>query len=344
MSTPVSVVIRGDFHAHVTTDFTGAGGSGVDARFTALLGPVPLDGVRLRADGAIEGTVPAGLATGSYDLTVVDGEGRSGTLPGAYRVLPDTAAGALVASFRIDPLGPQRAMQPFAVTITALDAQGQPVTDFNGSAQLADLTGTAVPDGAGLFVNGRWTGLVEVRAAHAADVLTASDGLGHSGQSSPFAVLPSPAAALRFVTPPRTSQAGACSGAGQPVTVEILDAFGAPTQAEADMALAVAGAPAAGFEVFADPACATPAAPLVAAGASTATVYLRGTRSGTVSLTASAPSLAPASQAATVLPGPPAAAVFTTTPQTVNAGACSQAVTVEIQDAFGNPSPPGGAV
>jgi hypothetical protein len=344
VSAPVDVLIRGEnFHARVATDFTGSGETGVDARFAALLGPVPLDGVRLRADGSLAATVPPGLATGGYDLTVVDPEGRRGTLAGAYRVLPDGASGSLVDSFRIDPLGPQRAMTPFAVAVTALDAQGQPLSDFNGTVQFTDLTGTAVPGSAGLFAAGRWTGLVEVRAAHAADVLTVSDGLGHSGQSAPFLVAPSPAAGLRFLTPSRSGQAGDCSGAGQPLVVGVFDAFGAPTQAEVDLPLALAAAPAAGFEVFADAACAVPAAPVLAAGASSATFWFRGTRAGTVSLTASAPSLQGDTQSETVVPAPPAAVAFVTTPQTVNAGACSQAVTLEVQDAFGNPSPPGGA-
>ena len=226
------------------------------------------------------------------------------------------------------------------MTVSAVDSMGAVVTAFNGSAQLADLTGTAVPGSVGLFKDGVWTGNVEVRAPHAADALTAADGFGHTGTSVPFAVVPSPAAALRFGTPARTTIAGQCSGAGQPVVVALLDAFGQPTQASQDLALSLVASPAGDFQAFADDQCTMPlATPVVPAGATSITVWFRSTRAGAASLTAAAPSLLPATQGATVLAGAPATLVFLSAPQTLNAGACSQPALVEVRDAWANPTP-----
>ena len=345
VSQPVAVRIRGqDFHAKVRTDFVQPGESAVDARFTALLGSVPLRDVTLQPDGSLAATVPEGLRIGEHDLTVIDPEGRKGVLPAAYRVLADTDTAQLVASFRIDPIGPQQAYAPFTVTVAAVDSMGAVVTAFNGSAQLADLTGTAGPGSIGLFQNGVWTGSVEVRAPHAADALTASDGLGHTGTSVSFAVAPSPAAALQFATPARTTVAGQCSGAGQPVVVALFDAFGQPTRASQDLALSLVASPAGDFQAFADDQCTAPlAAPVVPAGGTSITVWFRSTRAGAASLTAAAPSLLPATQGATVLAGAPATLVFLSAPQTLNAGACSQPALVEVRDAWANPSPSGAA-
>jgi hypothetical protein len=157
-------------------------------------------------------------------------------------------------------------------------------------------------------------------------------------------VAPSPAAALRFATPARTSVAGQCSGAGQPVVISLLDAFGQPTQASQDLALSLGASPPDGFQVFADDQCATPlVAAVVPAGAASITVWFGSTHAGAISISATAASLLPATQGATVLAGPPAALAFVSTPQTVNAGGCSQPAVVEVRDAWGNPTPPGSA-
>jgi len=337
-SRAVAVTIRGEgFNASATTDFAGRDESALDVRFAAFLGPVPLRDVRLQSDGSLTATVPEGLPIGSHDLRVVDPEGREGALTGAFRVVDDTDTAQLVAAFRIDGIGPQRAWAPFAVTVTAIDGSGATVTAFNGSAALQDLTGSAVPGAAGLFRNGVWTGRVEVRSTHPADLLTATDGLGHTGTSNPFAVAPSPAVALEFTTPPRTITAGSCSGAAQPLTISLVDAFGGSTVASDAVALSAAGA--AGLELFSDDQCTAPlGAPSLAAGASTMTAWFRSTRAGDAPLDLTAPSLRAATQHETVLAGPPAAVAFLTTPQTVNAGACSQAGTVELRDAWGNPA------
>ena len=246
---------------------------------------MPLQDVRLQPDGTLTATVPAGLPVGLYDLAVVNPEGREGRLPGAYRALADGDAAALVAGYRIDAIGPQGAWSPFTVTVTALDAAGATVTAYNGSVSLSDLTGTAVPGTLALFRSGVWTGTVEIRSAHAADVLKVVDALGNAGASAPFPVAPCPAAAIRIETPPRIVTAGQCSGASQPLTVALLDAFGAPTQATASVALSAALAPSAPLAFFTDDLCARPTSqPTFSAGQQAVTVWFRATQVGVATL------------------------------------------------------------
>ncbi|MGB8932794.1 MAG: PKD domain-containing protein, partial [Anaeromyxobacteraceae bacterium] len=213
------------------------------------------------------------------------------------------------------------AWSPFTVTVTALDAAGATVTAYDGSVSLSDLTGTAVPGTLALFRSGVWTGTVEIRNAHAADVLKVVDALGNAGASAPFPVAPCPAAAIRIETPPRIVTAGQCSGASQPLTVALLDAFGAPTQATASVALSAALAPSAPLEFFSDDLCARPTSqPTFSAGQQAVTVWFRATQVGVATLQLSAASLPPASQLLTVygvgeLPiRSPPAAVLTATP------------------------------
>ena len=327
-SQPVAIQIRGSgFVASVTTDFADRDVSTFDARFAAYLGTVPLLDVRLQADGTLKATVPAGLAVGLHALRVVNPEGREGLLPDAYEALADADSAALVARYRVDPIGPQRAWAPFRVTVTALDATGAPATAFNGAASLTDLTGTAVPATLALFTSGVWSGEVELRSAHAADVLSVVDALGNAGASAPFPVAPSPAATLRISTPPRVVTAGQCSGASQPLALTLFDAFGAPTQAAGDVALSAALAPSGPLAFFSDDACGQPIPqPTFAAGQNSVTVWFRATQPGVATLQLSAATLPPASQPLTVyavgeLPSrsPPTAAL-TATPAVAESG------------------------
>jgi len=337
-SVAVPVVIAGtDFAADVQTDFEGRDPSTLDARFQAFLGATALRDVQLRADGSLTATVPAGIPAGLHDLEVVGPTGREGALAGAYRALTDAETVQLVASYRMEPIGPQQAWTPFSVTIEALDAAGAVVAGFAGTVTLSDLTGTVVPGSPALFRDGRWTGAIEIRAPHAADVLTVGDPLGNVGASAPFAVAPTPPAALRFATPARSTVAGDCSGASQPLTVELVDAFGLPTVSTG--ALTITPTAAAGLGIFEDDACAVPASgPTLAAGTGALTVWFRSTQAGAVTVELSAPSLAAAAQDQSVLAGPPATVAFVSGAQTLAAGSCSLATTVEVRDAWGNPA------
>jgi len=335
----VAVTIEGtQLKPKLVTDFSRRGASVLDATFTARLGREPLRDVVLNEnDGTVSAVVPQGIAPGTYDLVLTTPDGVTLTLAGAYRVLAANELGDLVESFRFQPVAPQQVGVPFTVTVTAVDPVGLPVDTFAGSAALSDVTGTVVPKQIGPFARGVWTGLVEVRSLHAADVLTATSTVAKSGSSNAFPVTAGAGARLVFATPARTSSAGACSDT---VTVQVVDATSTPSPAVAPLALALTPSPANGFTLFADAACTLPlGAPEIAQGQSALTFHFRGTRAGTVQLSASATGLSPAVQTETVNAGAPASLVFVTPDPTLNSGSCSNDVTVQTRDAFDNPAP-----
>ncbi len=322
----------------LVTDFSRRKGSVLDATFSARLGREPLRDVRLNEDGTVSATVPQGVTPGTYDVVLVTPDGVSLTLAGAYRVLAANELGDLVESFRFEPIAPQQVGVPFSVKVTAVDPVGLTVDTFAGSAALSDVTGTVVPKQIGPFARGVWTGLVEVRALSAADVLTATSMTGKSGASNAFPVTAGAGARLVFATPPRTSAAGACSDA---VTVQAVDATSTPSPVAAPLAVALLASPANGFTLFSDAACTVPlgAAPAIPAGQSALTLRFRGTRAGAVQLSAAAAGLSGAVQTETVAAGAPATLVFLTPDPTLNSGTCSNDVTLQTRDAFDNPAP-----
>lgn len=330
-----SVTIKGE---HLTgrsyTDFSHASGSHIDQDFTARLGNASLREVKLVDDGALVAIVPEGLAAGTYDLVVTDPWGHEAQLSAGFRVVAPSDLSLLVAGFQVEPLGPQRAFAPFSVTLTAIDAQGAWVPYFNGALSLSDLTSTAVPAQLGYFIAGRWTGLVEVRQAHAADVLTVSDDRGRTGQSAPFAVAPREPTRLRFTSPPQQVLAGACSSA---LTLKLLERTGFETPALAPLAIALRPTPEAGFALFADAACKEPlTAPAVAPNDPGLSLYFRASRAGVIELRASAPGLEGDRQLEQVSAATPQRLAFATAPQSLVAGACSGLVRLESRDVEGN--------
>lgn len=336
---PVDVIITGErLRPHLFTDFSKKSGSALSGTWSARLGRVPLEQVSLAEDG-LHAVVPAGLTPGLYALHVVTPSDRELSLADAFRVVSVDNLDALVSAYRVEPVAPQRVGVPFDVTVTARDELGQVVDGFAGVATLADRTGTVVPRTVGPFISGTWTGRVEVRAPSAADALTVSDAAARTGTSNDFPVGPGPGAALRFQTPARTTVAGQCS---QAVTLEVVDATGAPVTLPSGLALELTATPPAGLSLFSDAACsAALPSPTLAAGSGTATVFLRGTRAGPVRLNASAAGLVGTAQVETVTPGPPTSLVFVTPSPTVTAGACSNPVTLAVRDAFGNDAPGG---
>ncbi len=334
----VAVTISGTGLAPMLiTDFSRGSESTLDTTVTARLGDSPLTAVKLNTDGTIAATVPAGLAPGSYDLTVVAPGGSPMTMAGAYRVLAANELGDLVASYRFDPIAPQQVGNPFTVTITALDSTSTPIDGYSGEATLSDTTGTVVPLAIGPFAGGVWNGLVEVRSVTSADVLTVTDARSIKGSSNTFAVTAGNGTRLVFTTPPRSALAGACSSA---VTVQRVDATSAPSPATAPIPLTLTASPASGFTLYSDATCATAlTAPTIALGQTSATLFFRGTHAGSVQLAAAAPGHTTAVQLETVSPGAPQKIVFVTADPTLNSGTCSSPITLQSRDSFDNPSP-----
>jgi hypothetical protein len=297
-----SVVITGvGFDAAVKTDYN-ASGSRVNAAFAARL--VPWDGsaatdltsVAFTQERTLTAVVPAGLAAGRYDISVTDPAGNTGVLPDGFEVTSDAAS---AVGFRIASLSAQSVGVPFAVSLSAVDASGRVVSGFTGSVAITDASGTAVPTSSGPFVLGHATPLVAVGVAHAANVLTVSDGAGRTGASNAFDVGVGGASAIAFAAIPAVS-ASACSAA---VALELRDGSGSPSAASAPVTVALQSGPPGALLFFADAACATPVASVaIPAGATGASFHLRGAAAGTASLRA-VPDLLP-SATASVAVGP----------------------------------------
>ncbi|MFL5260820.1 MAG: hypothetical protein ACJ79L_00225 [Anaeromyxobacteraceae bacterium] len=329
---PVRVVVRGRrFDPAVATDFTHPEDGRLDGRFALHLGDTALREVLLRPDGALEAIVPAGLAPGAHDLSVVRPDGQKGSLGAAYRVISSAPGDDAVAGFRLEVPDEVVAGTPFEVTLVALDAQGAPALGFGGAAEVSDRTGSAVPLRAGLFAGGRWTGAVEVRTAREEDVLVARVG-DASGTSARFTVRPVPALSIAFATARPVVTAGSCAG---PVVLALLDRFGEPTAA---LATAPVGLDLpAGMAAFADDACAAPFAPAIAPFQPAHTFFLRQTAVGPFTLGATVDGLGTATLDGEVVPAGPARLVLEA-PSGAVAGGCTVA-SVLVQDAFGNSVP-----
>lgn len=339
----VDVTIKGEhFAPRAFTDLETAANSRTDAGFRARLGTTTLRQVRLQADGSLSAVVPEGLAPGVYDLTVIDPWDHEGLLSAAFRVVAVKELDEVVAGFRIEPIGPQKAGVPFDVSISAIDSDGGEVAYFNGPLTLTDLTGTAVPQKIGYLAYGRWTGKVQVDAAHLADVLTVRDDNGREGRSNAFAIAGPQPASLRFVGAAQTIGTETCSNA---LRLRLLDLTGFPIAAPAPVAVDVTAEPSEGVTVFQDAACGTPLASLtIAPGSSEAVLYFRTERAGKVKLSASSIGLAGDSVLATAVASFPTRLAFANAPQTVVAGRCSGAVVVAALDSSGNATAAGTAL
>ncbi len=330
----VAVVITGENLApSLFADFSAPSASRLEGPYRARLGRAWLRDVRLKSDGTLTATVPDDLTPGSYALTVVRDDGTEWVLADAYRSLPVSRLAELVTALRFEPIPAAEAFTPFTVRLSAVDAAGAVVPAYNEQVTLSDETGSVVPMTVA-FSLGHWTGQVEVRAQHAANLLRAEDAAGHRGESNAFVVAARQGFALRFASAPRLVAAGDCSGG---IELELRDDLGQAVAARTVTPVQLTAAPAAGVTFFADTGCSTLlTAAALAAGARSLTLAFRATKAGPLQLSATSPSLGPAQQTQTVLSAPAQRLSFLTGPQILNAGACSARAVVVPQDLYGN--------
>ena len=202
-----------DLDLHLTLPSIAWEGSGVGgaAGEVAISGMLLTDlVVSLAADDTTELLTPAsvtilaGNTSAAFDLTVLDDADYDG--PQTAVVTASAAgfadgAGSIdvrdddVHHFAFEPVpSPQTAGQPFAVTIRAEDVTGATILVYGESVNLsgAGVAGSVdvVPAVTGPLVEGIWTGQVTVEMSDTDVVLTADDGLGHSGHSNAFDVVP----------------------------------------------------------------------------------------------------------------------------------------------------------
>ncbi len=325
--TPFNIVLRArDANGHPVADFDG---SVAISDSTCTIAPTASGEF---SAGMRTVTVTIAEAQPGVQIQVDDRQGHSGSSP-VFDVV-----GAGIDHFAIEPIADQQAGTPFAVSLRALDANENTV-EFGGTAQLADSTGSLAPTSCADFSAGICTVSVTVTMAAAVDVLTASDGLGHNGQSNPFAVAAGPPQQIAFVTAPQNVLRNAVSG---PLTIELRDAWANPSPAAADTPLSLVSSSASGaFDTDPlGPFDGTVQAIAIGAGEMQATVYYKGDGTGEHDLTVFDPAgaLAAASQPILVTEvGEPSRLRITAAPDPVTAGQPAGAYSVQVQDATGTP-------
>ncbi len=113
--------------------------------------------------------------------------------------------------------GPTTAGDPVIVTLSAADAGGNTLPDFNGNAILSANTGAgSISPESITFANGVWTGPITFRGAGNAVQFTCSDYATppHLGTSNPFVVEPAAYVGMQVLLPGQTPQGGTATGFG----------------------------------------------------------------------------------------------------------------------------------
>ncbi len=147
-------------------------------------------------------TILAGETSVDFDATIVDDFNPepdtsatvTGTAPGFIATMATvTIEDDDPARFEIDPVTDQFATYPFAVTVRAVDAAGDPVLNFGGSVALTAASGgnnvPLTPTSISGFVDGEAIASVTIANPVNQVVLTVDRGGGHTGTSNVFNVV-----------------------------------------------------------------------------------------------------------------------------------------------------------
>ena len=323
----VSVTAGAATHFAVSAPASVTAGTGFGVTVTALDAYGNTDTsyggtVQLAGDSATAASGTASFAgveltaAGTQTLTAQDG-----SLTGNTSVTVDPAT---ATHFSVSAPANAVAGTGFAVAVTALDAYGNTDTNYTGTVQLAGDSATAASGIAG------FSGVTLTSAG--ARTLTASDG-AITGSTN---VTVAPAAAASLVV--TTSAASATAGDPLDVTVTAKDAYGnlatgyrgtvALTSGDSRATLASAHAFGSGD-----------------AGSYTYTSGVAFGTAGTQTVSAGDSTISGTSSPVSVSAGAPAALAFGGEPPNGSAGsALAPAVTIQVVDAFGNPTASSAAV
>ena len=80
-----------------------------------------------------------------------------------------------LSEFMIDEISTQATGEPFALSVTALDANGNQATSFTGKVNISDLTGTVSPDTSENFTSGYWKGNVVISTVRPNNKITVTE-------------------------------------------------------------------------------------------------------------------------------------------------------------------------
>jgi hypothetical protein len=147
--------------------------------------------------------IPAGQQSATFSAAIVDNALRDGSQPATVTAsAAGYQSGALdmtlldndADSYTLAPIAsPQRRNNPFAVTLTAKDVNGETIANPAGSVALSGTaaSGTVAfsPAAVGTFSNGVASVSPNFTAAATGIVLTATDSFGRTGQSNTFDVV-----------------------------------------------------------------------------------------------------------------------------------------------------------
>jgi hypothetical protein len=224
--------------------------------------------------------------------------------------------------FVFDTIGsPQTAGTPFKITIKAVDSSGNTVTSYNSMPSLSDTSGTISPTITSDFIDGVWTGSVTVTQA-GSDFITVTGAGGASGTSGGFMV--DPAGLDHFVFSAISSAQIAGSSFG--ITVTAKDVYG-------NTVTNYAGTPSLTYS-------AGSISPL------TINAFVNGVGSTSVTVTTAGSGVTlgvndgsghtGTSNTFTVTTAAASKLAFVSVPASLGAGVTSGAITVQLQDQYGN--------
>ena len=200
-------IVAQDQENNTVSDFTGT------ANLMDLTGSLSTTSTGSFSNGQWSGQISITKAIANNRLTVTSigksGESNEFAVPAAS-----------LHHFSFEPVSsPQVAGAPFQVTIVARDEYENQVTDFQGSVNLTDLTGTIKPETTTNFINGSWQGPLTITRSQN-DISIAAENGGKRGQSNVFNV--NPAKISHFQIEEISTQA---AGVYFPITVKALDEF-----------------------------------------------------------------------------------------------------------------------
>ncbi|MHA7220286.1 hypothetical protein ACX80L_15540 [Arthrobacter sp. MDT1-48-3] len=248
-------------------------------------------------------------------------------------------SGAAASTASIGPLTVQRqdasgkpVPAPAGGTVVALSSTSS-TRVFSATPGGASVTTLTIPAGASsiTFYYGDST-------AGTPTITAAITGLTSATQTATMTA--GTASLVVFTTAPVTGTVSTTATTG-PLTVERRDIFGNPVTSAAPVALTLSSN-STGTTVFSPSRAGSPVSTItIPAGASAATFYYGDTRSGTATVTVAGAGLTSAAQAVSVASTTATRLAYTThiTPRAASAAATADPITVQRQDATGNPVP-----
>lgn len=281
-----------------------------------------------RAGQSVITAQSAGLNSDSLEMEIEAAD--------AVRIVFDTGPQILIAGTPSTP-----------ISISAEDAYGNPgevEDDTTIILTSTSATGRFDLSDAGAF-DGSVTSVVIAEDAQTAcfyyrdtttgtPTITASDAAGLLiGATQMETVDAAAATILVFVTAPRTTRAGVST---EVITIQTLDDYGNTAIVYANTAVNLSSSSGTGrFDISAaGPFDGSVTSVTIASGWSTVSFYYKDAAAGTHTVTASSAGMDGSTQVETITASRLA---FTTAAQKVTAGTASGAITVQVQDALGNP-------